>query len=499
MNDEMQSMQQNGVLELVSIHDVPKGQKVITGRWVYTKKFTAEGELDKHKARYVAQGFRQVEGVDYSQTYAPTSQRTTLRAMLSEVAKHDMDLRQLDVKTAFLQSELEEEVYVHAPAGFETPGYAYRIRKALYGLKQAPRAWYAKLRQTLESLGFVASKADQGLYILESTEGRVLLLTYVDDLLIASTNTAFLEHLIAQLMGMLDIRDLGEASLFLNMHITRDRAARTLKLDQHRQIEELLEAYRMGTCTVAKTPLTIGVNLSALPGDPEPLDAARLAKYQALLGSLNYIAGNTRPDIAYAAGALSRALTAPGPTEGHWTAALHVLRYLRGTTHHGLVYGGQPDVGAQLTCYHDADFAADSGQRKSLSGYVWLYGGAAVSWKSTMQQLAAQSTAESEYIAAGTALREGMWLRKLMIEITGVRLPLVAYCDNQGAVDIIHKGMCEKRTKHIDLKWHFMHQHVALQTVQLQWISTKDMLADCLTKQLGRDQANLLHGRIGLR
>jgi hypothetical protein len=140
MNDEWQSMQQNGVLELTDLKDIPKGQKVIPGRWVFTKKFTAEGELDKHKARYVAQGFRQVEGVDYKETYAPTSHRTTLRAFLAEVANHDMELRQLDVKTAFLQSELAEEVYVQPPQGFEVSGAAYRIRKALYGLKQAPRA-----------------------------------------------------------------------------------------------------------------------------------------------------------------------------------------------------------------------------------------------------------------------------------------------------------------------------------------------------------------------
>jgi hypothetical protein len=324
MNDEMQSMQQNGVLELVSTRDVPRGHKVITGRWVYTKKFTAEGELDKHKARYVAQGFRQVEGIDYKETYAPTSHRTTLRAFLAEVALHDMELRQLDVKTAFLQSDLEEEVYVQAPPGFETPGFVYRIRKALYGLKQAPRAWHAKLKHTLHALGFVPSKADQGFYILDGPDGKVLLLTYVDDLLIASVNTALLESLITRIMGMLDIRDLGDATLFLNLHITRDRVARTLKLDQHRQIDELLAEYNMSACSPAKTPLAVGLNLTAIPGDPLPLTSARLTKYQALLGSLNYLAGNTRPDIAYAVGALSRALKAPN--EGHWTAALHVLR-----------------------------------------------------------------------------------------------------------------------------------------------------------------------------
>jgi len=170
----------------------------------------SRGRTRQHKARFVAQGFKQVQGVDYGETYAPTSHRTTLRAMLSEVAQHDMELRQLDVKTAFLQSELEEEVYVEAPAGFETPGSVYRIRRALYGLQQAPRAWHAKLRHTLQSLGFVPSRADQGLYVLDGPDGRVLLLTYVDDLVIASTQSALLEQLIAQLMRMLDIRDLGD-------------------------------------------------------------------------------------------------------------------------------------------------------------------------------------------------------------------------------------------------------------------------------------------------
>jgi hypothetical protein len=496
MNDEWQSMQQNGVLELTDLKDIPKGQKVIPGRWVFTKKFTAEGELDKHKARYVAQGFRQVQGVDYKETYAPTSHRTTLRAFLAEVANGNMELRQLDVKTAFLQSELAEEVYVQPPPGFEVPGSAYRIRKALYGLKQAPRAWHAKLKQVLESLGFAASRADQGLYILDGAEGKILLLTYVDDLLIAAKESAYLEQLIAKLMGSLDIRDLGDANLFLNMHITRDRQAGTLKLSQRKQIEELLEEYNMAQCTVAKTPLTAGVNLTKLPGDPDRLTGSRLTKYQALLGSINYIAGNTRPDIAFAAGALSRALRAP--TEGHWTAALHVLRYLRGTTDLGIVYGGHTGTTEQLTCYHDADFAADTYQRKSLSAFVWQYNGGAISWKSTMQKLTAGSTTEAEYIAAGTALREGLWLQKLMLEITGAWLPLTQYCDNKSAVDVIHKGICENDTKHISLRYHFMHQHVALQALQLIWISTHEMVADCLTKQLGRDQANLLHQRMGM-
>jgi transposase InsO family protein len=396
---ELRSLQENGVYVQLPRKEVPAMHSVLPLRWVFTKKYTTDGELDRFKARVVVQGFRQRPGIDYVDTFAPTSNRVTFRAFLSFVATEDLELRQLDVRTAFLQSDLDEVVYVSPPPGFQATSGAdvvYRLNKALYGLKQAPRAWHQKLCTVLCGLGYVPSKADPGLYVLRTDAGIVLLLTYVDDLLLAGKRPAQLSALVAAIAQQLDVRDLGEARMFLNMHIVRDRAARTLLLHQAQQVTDLLGAYNMSDCTPASTPLPAGVNLTAAPNSPAALAGDRLALYQALVGSINYIAGNTRPDIAFAAGVLSRALGSPH--EFYWKAALHLLRYLQGTVNKGLKYG-PVSAPCQLVCYHDADYAADAVTRKSITGFVWMIGSTALQWRSKQQSVVADSTTAAEYIA----------------------------------------------------------------------------------------------------
>jgi hypothetical protein len=485
MLEELERIHAEGVMQVVRRADVPAGCKVLPLKWVFTEKFTAEGELDRLKARLVVQGFLQSV---FGETFAPTSARPTLRVLLSLVAMQDWELRQLDVRTAFLQSELDDEVYVSAPPGFESgegSDVVFKLRKALYGLKQAPRAWYHKLRSVLCGIGFKQSVADAGLYVMHTDAGTVWVLTYVDDLLVAGANSQQVADIIAQVKAQLDVRDMGDAAMFLNMRITRDREARTLLLQQDQQVADLLQLYGMHECTPASTPLPAGLNLSKLPNDPLPLVGERLTAYQALVGSLIYLSGNTRPDLAFAAGALARGLH--GPTERHWTAALHVLRYLQGTRSMGLLLGS--DGGPlQLTCYHDADFAADARTRKSISGFVWLLAGAGVLWMSKQQSIVADSTTSAEYVAAAAAFNEGKWLRKLLFDMLGTWVPMQAYCDNKATVTVLHKGVCQSGTKHLDIKFHYMHQHVALGDITLSWVGTHQMVADCLTKQVTGDK-----------
>jgi len=408
-----------------------------------------------------------------------------------------MELRQLDVKTAFLQSELQEEVYVQPPPGLEQgegQRVVYRLRRALYGLKQAPRAWHQKLKTVLTEMGFVPSKVDPCLYIKETDQGKILLLTYVDDLLIAAKTNDMVESVVRSVQAVLDVRDMGEATMFLNLSIERDRQAGLLKLHQRQQIEALVAAYGLENCTAAATPLPVGINFTALPNDPARLVGEKLTQYQALLGSINYIAGNTRPDISHAAGVLARALRSP--TVRHWTAGLQVLRYLKGTSDQGIQYRQQQKQ--TLVCYHDADFGADVDNRKSISGYVWLCGSGAVSWKSQQQKVAADSTTEAEYVAATAAFKEGLWLQKMLVEFTGEHCQLTAFCDNSAAVKVIHKGVYEAKTKHMSVKYHYMHQHVALGELQLLWVNTNEMLADCLTKQVSREKLKSLTKKMGM-
>jgi hypothetical protein len=237
----------------------------------------------------------------------------------------------------------------------------------------------------------------------------------VDDLLIAAKSSAAVESVVRDIQAVLQVRDMGDATMFLNLSIERDRTAGVLKLHQKKQVEDLIAAYGLKGCTAAKTPLPMGSNFTALPNDPARLVGERLTQYQALLGSINYIAGDTRPGIAHAAGVLARALRAP--TERHWTAALQVLRYLKGTSEIGLQYTTQKQQ--TLVGFHDADFAADVTNRKSIIGFVWLCSGVAVSWHSKQQSIVADSTTAAEYVAATVAFKEGLWMKKLLYEFTG--------------------------------------------------------------------------------
>ncbi len=284
MNDELASMHANRTWNLT---EVTPDTRILPVRWIFKIKRGSDGSIQRFKARLVAKGFRQREGVDYGEVYAPVSKHATLRALLSHCAVEDLELDQLDVKTAFLNGDLDEEIYMQQPPGFERGGpmIACRLLKAIYGLKQAPRVWHLKLKAELESLGFKVSSADPSLYVLTCSAGVVYLLVYVDDILGASASKALLAKVKKEISEKFDVRDLGGAGTFLGMEITRDRTARTIMLTQSKLTLDLLSQHNMLHAKPRSTPLETGSHLP--PGDASTdLHHAKQVPYAELIGSL---------------------------------------------------------------------------------------------------------------------------------------------------------------------------------------------------------------------
>ena len=458
-------------------------------KWVFKLKRNSSGEIERYKARLVAKGFRQREGVDYEEVFAPVSKYTTVRALLALAASQDLEIHQLDIKTAFLNGDLEEDVWIQQPEGYETdPNLACHLRKSLYGLKQAPRAWHIKLREELESMGFHPSAADPALFI-KPGDDPIYLLTYVDDILIITRRTETVNETKAKICATFEARDMGAASTFLGMDIIRDRTAHTISLVQRRLTNDLLDRHGMAECKPLSVPLSTAIKLTK---DGEPLDTS-VNNYSQLIGSLMYLSISTRPDIAQAVGALARYMATP--TDAHWQAAKGVLRYIASTPTYGITFGGNDH---ELEAYCDADSAGDIDTRRSTTGYVFLLNGGAISWSSRLQPTVAASTTEAEYMAADYSIKEGLWLRTLLREL-GMKINTITICaDSQSAIKLLKNPVFSMRSKHIDVIYHFARERVERKDVAFTYISTDKMVADILTKPLTTSKFNYCRSAMGM-
>jgi hypothetical protein len=472
MNEEMASLLKNNTWTL---EYPPPGITPIPVKWVFKIKRDGVGNMERFKARLVAKGFRQREGIDYDEVFAPVSKYTTLRALLALAAVEDLEIHQLDIKTAFLNGELEEDVWIQQPPGYETrDGTACHLHKSLYGLKQAPRAWHTKLKETLETLSFYPVAADPALFT-NTIGDRVYLLTYVDDILIVTSNNAALDDTKQKILTAFDARDMGEATCFLGMDIRRNRNARTITLTQHRLITDLLNKHGLKESKPLLTPLSPATKLSR---DGEELDT-NVHGYSQLIGSMMYISVCTRPDIAQAVGALARYMATP--TVPHWQAAKHILRYISGTADYGITYGGS---NLALDAYCDADFAGDIDTRRSTTGYVFLLGGGAISWSSRLQPTVAVSTTEAEFMGAAYATKEALWLKTLLSDLGIKTSTIYIKADSQSAIKLLKNPVFSMRSKHIDVIYHFARERVMRKDITFTYITTDKMAADALTKPL---------------
>ena len=476
MNEETASLQANGTRALV---EEPQGVKPIPVRWIFKKKLDAQGNIERYKARLVAKGFMQREGVDFNEVFAPVSKPTTLRTLLGMVASQDLELHQLDIKTAFLNGELEETIYMQQPRGYEegSTNTVCLLKKSLYGLRQAPRAWHTRLKQELEHMGFTASEADPGLYTAHFKHTSIYLLVYVDDILIAAKTQEAIDHVKARLTDACDVRDLGPAKYFLGMSLDRDRKSQTLKITQERLATELVHRHGLIQGETKSVPMSPAIKLTQ-PEEGSILDKEKF-QFCELVGSLLYLSACTRPDIAQSVGVLARCMAKPAME--HWTAAKAVFQYIAGTLSSGITFSNNMAV---MEGYCDSDYGGDMDTRRSTTGFVFTLCGAAISWSSKLQPTVAVSTAEAEYMAAAQAVKEALWLRKLIMEFELQFGTMRIYSDNQGAIKLLKHPVASVRSKHIDVIHHFARERVARKEFQFEYISTDLIIADCITKAL---------------
>ena len=450
------------------------------------------------KARLVALGCRQLHGVDYLETFAPVVKLTTIRTMLALAATHDLECEQMDVTTAFLNGDLDEDIYMQIPEGLrnaQNEGMVCKLQKSLYGLKQAPRQWYAKIHHYLvQDLKFLGSPNDPCLYVRKSSEGLLIIALYVDDLLIVGDSKTEIATLKGELSKRFEMKDLGSASTMLGVEITRDRPNRKLWITQQEYTAEILKRFRMEETRSVSTPMDKST-LTELDTSGE--QAPEGTPYRQAIGSLIYLVSCTRPDLAFTVRRLSQYLEKP--KQKHWTAVRRALRYLWCTRDSGIIYDG--NLGTNIVGYSDSDYAGCTIQRKSTSGYVFLLAGGAISWKSKKQSVVATSSCEAEYIASCMAAKEAIWLSRLVADLRQQEKPdtVSILVDNNGAKDLALNATVNERTKHIDIQYHFVRQCNQDGKIKLLRCDTTDQLADPLTKPLDKFQHQKLCKMQGLQ
>jgi hypothetical protein len=495
MEDEMNSLKKLGVCKIV---ECPKGVKPLKGKWVYKNKLGDQNQVLRRKARFVVKGFLQVYGRDFFETHSPVAKMKSIKLILSLAARLDLELHQIDFDTAFLNAELEEEIYMEQPEGF-TQGrdrnLVWKLLKALYGLKQAPREWNKTLDKHLRVLGYKPLVSDSCVYLKKSRTGKLIILClYVDDTVIAfdrvDTGEWFADK--KRIGDAYPIKDMGECTWILNMKVIRDRKKRTITLSQEAYVKRTIKLYGMDASRVVSTPAVPGHDVSSClsqDNDADPLDMEGAEKYRSLVGSLLYAANITRPDIAFTVGRLSRHVNKP--SRHHMNTAKRVLRYLQGTPDLCMVFGQTPIKNSPGTpaieVYSDSDWAGDKNDSKSTSGCLVRFNRDVMNWYSKKQRAVALSSTESEYIALSEAVKEALWYRSWVREVLGYDTRATIYCDNIAAIYLSRNDAIHDRSKHIRIRYHHVRDEVKVQkSVELKHIHTQLQQADILTKSLGR-------------
>jgi transposase InsO family protein len=496
LDKEMGSCIEQDVWKLVPRAELPPGANVLPCKEVFKLKLDEVGNVVEHKARFTPKGFRQKHGVDFFDTYARTGQYKSLRVALSLAAKWDHELAQFDVPTAFLNAAVDEDIYMELPEGYEQPGMVCKLQKSLYGLKQAPRNW-DKLVHTFITgdMAFKATVSDPSLYFKRSRSGRLMLIyRFVDDMQgnYHQDDAAEFQQSVRLLQERFRIKQLQTATWMLGMRIMRDRKARTITLSQELYVTKALEKFGLQECRVVSTPEAVG---AAHDTNPTLDVAADTQRYMEITGTVMYAAISTRPDIAHAVHYLASHMQAP--TLRHMQAAERVLRYLAGTKEVGLVFGSRnggtvgdsrgrrAQVQVDVCAFADADWANDKGDRRSISGWAAKLNDDIVSWSSKKQRVVALSTCEAELYAESAAIQEVLWLRGLMEELgLHTQTGSTVYGDNQSTIAVSANGVKGERTKHVDVKYHFVTEAVERGVVTLRWVPTAQQQADIFTKAL---------------
>jgi hypothetical protein len=483
---ERDSIFQKNVMRVVP---TPPGVTPIKSKYVYKKKYDKRGRLKKYKARLVALGYGQVAGVNVWNTFAPVVKGITVRLLLALAFIFNMSIHQLDVSNAFLYADIEGDVYMTPPPDFDLPpGYCMKLDKSLYGLKSSPRSWWRTLDKFIKSLHFKACVLEPCLYYMMYKGERMYLTIYVDDIIILCKNIQYIEEIKLQFCQRFDMTDEGEMEHFLNVRVTR--TSEYLLMDQSVYAASVIEkhSHLVGQKS-RKSPLPVDTaDLLRAAADKEITSEEQEQldnfPFRNLLGAMLYLAMNTRPDIAYAVGVLARYGNRINPTVCN--LMIYLLQYVRCTINRGIRFSGSM---FDMHIFTDADWAGDQVTRKSTTGFVVFAAGGPISWQSKLQPTVSTSSMQSEYQALYAGMQEIVWLRGVMEEV-GLPFcdPTPFFLDAQSAQDLATNPVYHKRSKHIEIKYHWVREHVdpdgLFKTAVLHHVTSENQSADIYTKAL---------------
>jgi hypothetical protein len=504
---ELDAHRRMGTWDLV---EPPAGAHVLKGRWVFRVKTGPNGEAVKHKARWCVRGDRQIAGIDYEEVFSSVVKSMTYKLQLNRAAVEDLEVEQMDFETAFLNSKLQEVVYIEQPEGFnDGTGRVCILRRALYGLKQAPRAWYQTLAKFLqEELNMRCCRSDISVFI----DNDLQISVYVDDILIFGKDKQKVQRLKDKLSARFNMKDLGPVTWYLGIKITRDRQARTITLSQKAYFQKVLERFQMADCNPVKTPM----KPSAQRPEKNAQEVSKefTTRYQQIIGSLMYGMLCTRPELAFSSGLGSRFSSCP--SKAHGRMINNILAYIKGSLDYGLVLGGHSDI-RPLQGFTDAAFKDCPSSSKSTSGYVFFAGSGAISWSSKLQSVIATSSTHSEFIGQFNATKEALFLRGLAEELwpavvqtptqisnddgqPEITMPAtVIKGDNNGALSIAKATQRHAKTKHFDpLIVRYCQEQQQAKHVSFQRVDTEDNLADIFTKPLEPARFAKLRSSLGV-
>lgn len=492
MNTEIQSLLQN---QTWSLTELPEGKSAIGSKWVYKIKTDDKGNPTRYKARLVAQGFSQKFGEQYDEVFAPVASPVTLRTLLTIAGHKKMIVKHYDIEAAYLNGDLSHEVYMKQPEGYNNgaSNQVCKLNKSLYGLKQGANEWNKKLHKTLSSQSFEQSKNDPCLYIKRHKGQWMYLSIHVDDIITASSSSEMIKKFEDDMKKHFTMKDLGNLHNYLGIQIERDSDG-LFTLHQRCYIERKLKEFNMSDCKPSNIPVDPGYQKQQVCSEK----GVSKEIYRKAIGSLLYLVTNSRPDIAIGTSILARRVE--DPRQADWTEVKRIFRYLQATMEKRLKLGSSSECdNNQLIGYADADWAGDTSDRKSNTGFVFKYRGAPIMWSSRKQSLVTLSTTEAEYIALSEAVKEGLWIKRILIDFgQNIVDPVLMFEDNQSCIKLIQDEKSSQRTKHIDTKFHFVRELFKAGDIDVKYCPTAEMPADLLTKPLEAVKLRQLSKIIGL-
>lgn len=492
MSAEISALEEKDTWKLVKR---PIDVKVIDTRWVYKVKRSTDNSTVKLKSRLVARGFEQEYGVNYFDTYAPVVKNSSVRLLMSIAVQKRWKVEQIDIRNAYVNSAIDTDLYIEQPEGFiweDKKKFVLKLKKSLYGLKQSGNVWNKCINEVLTNiLGFRRLKSDPCIYVLNSGDSIVVIAIYVDDILIYSACEDQIKMIKDKIKTQFEIDDIGECKRVIGLNVIRGED--TMTLHQIPLIEELLDETGMKGCRISPVPIRTSERLlnCKSPGKGKECGQVCGKTYRRIVGKINYLASTTRPDLTYTVSYISQFCNCPH--QEHMDVVMGVLRYLAGTKEVGIRYTrGNENV---LRGYVDADYAQCPIDRHSYTGFIMNFGGP-VSWESKKQSTVTLSSCEAEYVALTSAAKELLFMKNILSELDLRDIyrnnAITLMCDNEGAAALAENNGYSPRTKHVDIKYHFIRELVEKQVITLKHIGSTDNVADIFTKPLGR----ILHNRI---